>query len=238
MSESPESFSYSGNELETFALAANWKAYWSSRVRRFLGQDILEVGAGLGSTTKALNDRRFRRWLALEPDARMCEMLRTQCARGELPLGCEIRQGATTDLQPDERFDTILYIDVLEHIENDREELARVSDRLEAGGHIVIVAPAHNFLFSRFDHSIGHHRRYDRQMLREVVPHGMRVRELYYLDSLGLLASLANKLVLRSESPTRAQVRFWDSVLVTASRWMDPLLFHLVGKTVVCVLQK
>lgn len=238
MSESPESFSYSGSELEAFALATNWKSYWSDHIRRFLGQDVLELGAGLGATAKTLNDGRFRSWLALEPDARMCEIIRAQLGKGELPPAYQIRQGASTDLHPGERFDTILYIDVLEHIEHDREELGRVSGCLTAGGHIVIVAPAHNFLFSRFDQAIGHHRRYDRRMLRNIVPDGMRVRELYYLDSVGLLASLANKLVLHSESPTQAQIRFWDSLLVRASRWMDPLLFRLVGKTVVCVLQK
>jgi SAM-dependent methyltransferase len=238
MPDHTEAFAYSGNELETFAVAVNWKAYWSSQIDPYLGQDVLELGAGLGATARALNHRRYRQWLGLEPDKGMCAVVQAQQAQGQLPAVYQIRNGTSLDLAPAELFDTILYIDVLEHIEHDREELERVSAHLVPGGHIVIVAPAHNFLFTDFDKKIGHHRRYDKALLRAAVPAALRIKKLHYLDSVGMLASLANRLVLKSDTPKLSQIRLWDSVMVRASRWIDPLTGHRLGKSIVCILEK
>lgn len=238
MHENTESFSYTGNELESFAIAVNWKAYWSSQIDPYLGQDILELGAGIGATARALNHRSYRSWLGLEPDKNMCEVIESQLGQGVLPSTYQIRHGTSTSLNANDRFDTVLYMDVLEHIEHDREELERVTGHLVDGGHIVIVAPAHNFLFTSFDKKIGHHRRYDKGLLRAIVPANLNIRKMHYLDSVGMLASLANKLILKSDTPKLAQIKLWDSVMVRASRWIDPLTGHQIGKSIVCILQK
>lgn len=232
-----EQFIYSGNELEMFAAAVNWKAYWSSQIRPYLGHEVLELGAGLGATARTLNHKPYRRWLGLEPDQAMCETVRTRQGL-DMPENHQIRHGTSVDLAPDELFDTVLYIDVLEHIEDDRAELERACAHLVPGGHLIIVAPAHNRLYSDFDRKVGHHRRYDKAMLRAIVPAPLNVRQLHYLDSVGMLASLANRLVLKSDSPSPAQIRLWDSVMVRASRWLDVLTGHRLGKSIVCILEK
>ena len=62
-------FQYMGSELEIFAHANNWKSYVQSQLRPYLIGDVLEVGAGIGGTTRALNDGTQRRWVCLEPDS-------------------------------------------------------------------------------------------------------------------------------------------------------------------------
>ena len=239
MPMSSDAFSYSGNELENFSAAVHWKAYWGSEIAPFLGDEVLELGAGLGATARALNHRPYRKWVGLEPDLGMCQQVERMLGQGELPAGYAIRNGTSRDLGADEVFDTILYIDVLEHIEHDREELQRVARHLVDGGHIVIVAPAHNFLYTEFDRKIGHHRRYNKELLRAAVPAPLRIRKMHYLDSVGMLASLANRLVLKSDSPSAGQIRLWDSVMVRASRWVvDALTLHRLGKSIVCILEK
>jgi len=59
-----------------------------------------------------------------------------------------------------------------------------------------------------------------------------------YLDSAGLLASFLNRLALRQELPTRAQILFWDRVLVRVSRWTDPLCCRRVGKSLLVVFRR
>lgn len=239
MPTSPDAFSYSGNELENFSAAVHWKAYWASEIAPFLGNEVLELGAGLGATARALNHRPYRKWVGLEPDPGMCHQVKQRLGQGDLPAGYDIRHGTSSDLGADERFDTILYIDVLEHIEHDREELQRVAHHLVDGGHIVIVAPAHNFLYTEFDRKIGHHRRYNKALLRAAVPASLRITKMHYLDSVGMLASLANRLILKSDSPSAGQIRLWDSVMVRASRWVvDVLTLHQLGKSIVCILEK
>jgi len=238
MASETGTFAYSGNELELFAAAVHWKAYWSSQIEPYLGQQVLELGAGLGATARALNHRCYQRWVGLEPDDGMCAQLRKSMCEGGLPGCFELRHGTSRCLSSDERFDTILYIDVLEHIEQDRDELALVADHLTDGGHIVILAPAHNFLYSDFDNKVGHHRRYDKALLRAIVPHALRIKRMHYLDSVGMLASLANRWVLKAGTPTLAQVKLWDSGMVRASRWVDRLCGHRLGKSIVCILEK
>jgi 2-polyprenyl-3-methyl-5-hydroxy-6-metoxy-1,4-benzoquinol methylase len=231
-------YTYSGEELDVFAQATRWKAYWSGRIQPFIGRHVLEVGAGIGTNAQVFRPIPCERWVALEPDEAMCDRMREAGQQGLLPAGHEIRCGTSSSLTAHDTFDTILYIDVLEHIQDDGAELARVGRHLRPGGHLVIVSPAHAFLYSRFDRKIGHYRRYDKRSLRSVIPDGLALVTLHYLDSVGMLASLANRLLLRNDTPKASQVRLWDSFMVPASHVLDPLMRFQVGKSIICVLQK
>jgi hypothetical protein len=99
----------------------------------------------------------------------------------------------------------------------------------------VVLAPAHQFLFSPFDGAIGHWRRYNGAALANLTPRGCRIRARLALDSAGFLASLANRLLLKASMPSRGQIAFWDRVLVPISRIVDALTGRIFGKTVVMV---
>jgi SAM-dependent methyltransferase len=230
--------SYVGEELELFARATSWKAYVARQVAPYLGRDVLEVGAGFGGTTRWLARGSFRRWVCLEPDdtlaARLCESV----PFGAFASCCEAIAGTLEAIPPEPAFDTILYIDVLEHIEDDADELARATDRLRPGGRLVVLSPAHPWLFTPFDRALGHYRRYTKASLRAVAPPGTELTRLAYLDSVGLLASLGNRLILRSAMPSAGQIALWDKVMVRVSRLVDPLLAYSCGKSVLGVWRK
>lgn len=228
-------FKYAGSELDLFAAVLNWKSYWSRQIRPFLTGDILEAGAGIGANTRFLDPGDSGRYVCLEPDPQLIAQLRR-----ELPETRRTREVVCGTLQslPHQRFDTIVYIDVLEHIENDREELNLAASFLAPGGRIIVLSPAHQRLYTPFDAAIGHFRRYDRAMIRSISPAGLRLERLRYLDSAGLFASGANLLLLRQSMPTRAQLRFWDGWIVPCSRVLDKLFFYAIGKSIVAVWQK
>lgn len=234
----PAAGDYVGDELGLFAGAHRWKAYWSRRLAPFVRGRVLDVGAGLGATARVFAELPLKSYVALEPDRALCAQMREAAAAGAgFPPGFEVRAGTSADLDASERFDTILYIDVLEHIAADGEELARAARLLSPGGRIVVLSPAHQFLFSPFDAAIGHERRYDRASLRTAVPPGLAVERMQYLDSVGMLASLANRMLLRSSMPTAGQIRLWDRGMVPFSRWLDPLTGFRLGKTIIAVLR-
>jgi SAM-dependent methyltransferase len=230
--------SYKGSELELFEKAENWKAYYQDLIRDYLGQEVLEVGAGIGATTRALCGEKQSRWLCLEPDPAMGERIRTLINNHELPSTCEVRVGLVTDLQPQENFDTIIYIDVLEHIENDRAELKLSLSHLKPGGFLIVLSPAHQWLYTPFDEAIGHHRRYNKNSLSAVVPESLERVELKYLDCVGALASLGNRLVLKSSIPSAKQLTVWDKLMIPLSKVIDPLLGYRAGKSVLGVWRK
>ena len=227
-------FAYPGQELDIFAAASHWKAYWASRIRPWIRGDVLEVGAGLGANTAFLQNSDVCSWHCVEPDPGLAGRLANAVARLRV---CSVSRGTIASVVG-HQFDLILYIDVLEHIEADRCELATAADLLREGGHIVVVAPAHQFLFSEFDAAIGHFRRYNGASLRACSPPDCQLRAMLYLDCIGLFASAANRILLRQSQPTAAQIRRWDSYMVPLSRAIDPLLRYSVGKTICAVWER
>lgn len=226
---------YIGDELSLFSQALNWKLYWSAKLQPLVTSPVLEVGAGIGSNTRLLNNN-FESWLCLEPDQKQSDMIK----RG-LPL-VESLCGTLIDLPKDRTFKTILYIDVLEHIQDDKAEVQSAFDKLTEGGRLIVLAPAHQNLFSPFDDAVGHYRRYNTQSLEALTPtqndRPAFMEANYYLDSVGFLASWANSLFLRQSMPTKRQIWLWDKLMIPSSRIVDPLIRNKLGKTVVGVWQR
>lgn len=230
-----DEFHYVGSELDLFAACSNWKSYWSQRIGPYLQGDTLEVGAGIGSNTSFLSAAVRGRWVCLEPDPSLSAQL-TANLRG---VGDTERYknvcGTLENLAEDERFDTILYIDVLEHIEDDAGELKLAAARLRPGGRVLVLSPAHQFLYTPFDASIGHFRRYNRSSLRRISPPELQLEALFYLDACGVAASAANRLLLQQSMPTQKQLGVWDKWIIPVSRVIDPMLRYSLGKSVVGV---
>ncbi|KIL98713.1 Methyltransferase type 12 [Paramagnetospirillum magnetotacticum MS-1] len=158
-----------------------------------------------------------------------------------LPVQCRIQAGTTSDLiaaDQGERYDSVIYIDVLEHIEDDSGELARAFALLRPSGTLVVLSPAFQWLYTAFDHAIGHVRRYDRDRLTAIAPAGAASVRMSYLDSVGMAASMANRLLLRSGMPTLGQVLTWDRWMVPASRYFDPLIGGRFGKSILAVWRR
>ena len=223
---------YIGSELELFAHAHHWKSYYQRFIKPHLKGRVLEVGAGIGATTEILCDGSQTEWLCLEPDVELNRQIADAIHRKALPTCCRNRTGTIQDLERDDKFNTILYIDVLEHIAEDREELCCAASHLGPAGKLIILSPAHPCLYSPFDKSIGHFRRYTRRSLAKIAPAGLTCKRLIYLDSVGLLASGVNRLFLQQSMPQLRQILFWDRVLIPASRLLDPCLGYALGKSV------
>lgn len=233
-----EASHYIGNELELFSHAHNWKGYYRKPLSPFIRGEVLEVGAGIGETTAHLYNENVTTWLCLEPDASLANKIEKKINEKTLPANCRLQVGTTHSLSPNTFFDTIIYIDVIEHIEYDIQEIDRASALLKPGGHLIILVPAHQYLFSPFDKAIGHYRRYNKSRLQKVITYSLQKKKLFYLDSLGLLASLTNKWFLKKEYPTLKDVKFWDRIIIPVSKLIDPLIGYSTGKSLIGVWQK
>jgi SAM-dependent methyltransferase len=229
---------YQGNELNIFQHATVWKNYYGSLIGPYLEGKVLEVGAGMGTTTRHLCSGKQEKWICLEPDPQLYAELERKVKANELPSCCIPFKGIIQDLPKEEKFNTIIYIDVIEHIEKDAVELEHAARLLKNGGHLIVLVPAHQFLYSPFDRAVVHYRRYNKKMLKAVAPEGVTLRMMKYLDSIGLLASLVNKLVLKQKYPSMKQVRFWDKVIVRCSRVIDRLTVYRLGKSLLGIWEK
>ena len=229
-------FDYIGGELALFENAVQWKRYWRSQIAGFIRGDVLEVGAGIGANTEMLSGIPHRSWTCVEPDGTLAAQI---AARVNPPF--TIVNGTIEHIS--QTFDAILYIDVLEHIEDDTAEMARAAARLTPGGYLIVLSPAHANLFTPFDQAIGHYRRYSRQSLgdtaaRAVKGASLTLVKLNYMDSVGLMASAANRLLLRQSIPTKQQILLWDRLMVPFSRLLDPCFGGRLGKSILGIWKR
>jgi 2-polyprenyl-3-methyl-5-hydroxy-6-metoxy-1,4-benzoquinol methylase len=232
-----KNYQYPGSELDVFALATNWKRYYASFLKSYFRGRILEVGAGVGNNTLLLAPEACE-WWALEPDGALFDRLRKKVEKERGARNIKTVLGSLGSLDEHEKFDLILYLDVLEHIEDDQEELHRAARHLTFRGHLAVLSPAHSFLYSEFDRVIGHFRRYNRRSLTKLRPLDMRLVSLRYLDSCGTLLSLASRVLKLHPYPTRGQILFWDRFIVPLSRFFDLLSGFRIGKSILGVWEK
>lgn len=240
--DSNEAFAYVGNELDVFKHAHNWKQYWSACIRPYVRGTVLDVGAGLGANSPYLLNAAVTRLVRLEPDAQFVARLDREATEPADGRGSgaviENRMGTIGSLGHGERFDAILYLDVLEHIEDDRSEVSVAASHLNSDGALVVLAPAFQFLYSPFDKAIGHHRRYTRRTLAALTPSGFSLEVSRYLDAPGALLSAGNRLLLKHSSPTVDQIRFWDRRVIPLATLVDPLARAFFGRSVLCIWRK
>lgn len=229
---------YVGSELDVFRHVKNWKAYWAYMIAPYMGEEVLDVGAGIGATAINLSSRSYKTWVELEPDPKLAQRIVQSQKNGEIPESIEVRVGTAHDLSIDELFDTVLYIDVLEHIKEDKKELENIAKHVKPGGHVIVLSPAHQYLFTEFDRQVGHCRRYNKQQLKAIKPASFEIVCLKYMDSVGMLASLGNKLLLKSGNPTLGQLKLWDRMMVPMSRIIDLIIRFSMGKSILSIYKK
>ena len=227
---------YIGNELELFKNATNWKKYFSSIIAEYIHGDVLEVGAGIGINTNYLvNNSKISSITCIEPDPTLCLQIKKNHKETNITES-EIINGTIENTT--KTFDTIIYIDVLEHIEDSQNEIERITIRLNKGGNLIILVPAFNFLYSEFDKKIGHYRRYNKKLLRFDINKKLKEKKLFYLDSLGFFASLTNKIILKKNTPTEKNIHLWDKKLIPITKLTDKLICNTFGKSLIGVYQK
>jgi len=230
-------FTYPGTELDLFVAAMNWKRYVNSLIGKYIIGDVLEVGSGIGSNTGLLHHPDHRKWLCLEPDASLFQALKQTIYACGID-NCYSQNGTIEALGQEQLFDSILYLDVLEHIMKDREEMIKASQHLQIGGYLIILAPAYQWLFTPFDEAIGHYRRYSKSTLKEILPNSIGIVKLIYIDCVGLLAILGNKLLLKQSQPKLQQIKIWDGLMVPISRRLDSILGYRFGKSIIMIARK
>lgn len=227
---------YVGEELELFQHARNWKRYYTGFLRPYVRGRVLDASCGMGVNADLLYNEQVTTYTFLEPDLDLLNAVPKNVTTAAL-RNSERLHGTTVQLDG-RKFDTILYLDVIEHIEDSKAELQRAYDLLAPGGHLLILVPAFNSLYSAFDRAIGHFRRYDEPMLRAELPTGLDVLDMRYLDALGTSLSLANKWFLKRSTPSRGQLHFWDRVIIPVSRMIDVLVGHRFGRSLLCIAHK
>ncbi|MEX2099848.1 MAG: class I SAM-dependent methyltransferase, partial [Acidimicrobiia bacterium] len=182
------------------------------------GRDVLEVGAGHGSlTARFAGDGRHV--VATDLSVRCVDALRERFA-GRPDV--EVLLGDVMDQPVQPVFDSVVLVNVLEHLSDDLGALRRLSGTLRPGGHVVVFVPAFEGLYSDFDRRVGHMRRYRRaELLTPFAEAGLEPVEGKYVNTVGALAWWLVVRQLGIVPTTRGLLRVYDRAAVPELRLLE-----------------
>ena len=165
--------------LERFDKADWWIKYVNTKIKKFLKDDILEVGAGFGSFTKSYM-KNFQSITLTDMDDNSFSLLKKNFKNYEK---VKIVKSSVENIN--KTFNTILYFNVLEHIEEDTLEIESALKKLNTGGYLIILVPAHQKMYSKLDKAVGHFKRYDIDFFKKNQFKNAKTIKIQFLDILG-----------------------------------------------------
>lgn len=200
--------------LEIMASAPRYNSWQYQALAPYLGRRVLEVGAGIGNISQHLVDAEHDLVVLTDTDATYRERL--QARFGSRP---DVIVAPLTLPDPEagrrfarHRLDTVLALNVLEHIPDDVGALRTMSDMVEPEGRVVVLVPALEALYGVLDQELEHCRRYSRQTLRAAVEAaGLRVEALAWFNVAGMLGWWWNARIRRTPRIPRNQLRMFDA---------------------------
>ena len=177
--------------------AERYNRWMLEQLSPWLGQRVLEIGSGIGNFTRYLVGRELV--LATDLNPRYLRILANTFDRH---TRVEVTPLDLTAFDPAplaaKGIDTIVCLNVLEHVEDDREALRRLHAALVPGGRLLLLVPAHERLYGAIDRAIDHHRRYDRAgLLSRLTEAGFHVEHSVFFNRIGALGWYLNSVLLR-----------------------------------------
>ena len=225
-------------QLEVGRDAENYNAWIAEQFAPFVGRRVLEVGCGIGNLSKHWTDRDA--FVGIDTEAECVEKCAARFA--DRPQARFLRDavGAPDWVRrwSEHRPDTIVAVNVLEHIREDLEALRGWRDIVRAGGggHVCVFVPAFEFAYSPFDKRYGHYRRYAKDTLRDkMLDAGLDIVSLRYFNLPGLLGWWTTFVLLRRGDAVPGQINHYDKVVVPLVRRLEQLVPPPFGNSVVAV---
>ena len=206
-----------------------FNAWVMDLVRPHLHGRVFEIGCGQGNITELLLGEAVSALVALDVSPDHVEHVRRRWQH--LPHF----QGVCADVL--DAADTVICLNVLEHIEEDVAALAAMRQLLAEGGRLVLLVPALRGLYGSLDVGLGHHRRYTGEELRaKTTEAGLRLLECRYFGLAGVLGWFVNSRVLRRPILPARQLLLYDR-LVPLLRVIERLTGSPVGQSLFCVAE-
>lgn len=222
--------------------AVNYHKWILDEFRPFLGKRVVEVGAGTGSFSELLLQENIDSLSLVEP-SEMFGSLTAKVSQIKNQTKVDFYQSIFSEVASEifdkQKPDSIIYVNVLEHIEDDASELEFIYKTLGKGGRCFIFVPALMSLYGEFDRKIGHFRRYTKREVKEKCQAaGFKVLKSKYFDFAGMLPWFVKYKLLKSDSLDSGAVAMYDKMAIPFVRQMEKFVNVPLGKNVLMVAEK
>jgi len=218
--------------LERLTSARNYNRWLTDRLQRWVGRRVLEIGAGLGSMSEFILDR--ERVVLSDTDPYYLARLRERFASRPNVRITKLRLPEADGGLAAERLDTVICLNVLEHVPADVASLAAMRVLLPAGGRLVLLVPSLPSLYSTLDEALGHVRRYTpAELRRKFLDAGFRLLHLEYFNLAGIPGWWLTGRVLKRRLIPASSLSLYDA-LVPLFR-LERFLPWRVGQSLIAI---
>jgi hypothetical protein len=239
-----QEFSYPGRELEAMAGAYNYHRWILEIFKPYLGKQLVEVGAGRGSFSELiLGTHDCDRLSLVEPSAELYQELTSRIGRlkTDTEMNCyqQTFAAAASLIKERQAPDSVIYVNVLEHIADDELELKTINRTLVLGGRVFLFVPALPKLYGAFDDRVGHVRRYTRSELdKKLLAAGFKLVLSKYFDFTGIAPWWVKYCLLRSDNMPGSSVKFYDRFVIPFVSRIETLISPPLGKNIIAIGEK
>jgi len=202
--------------LEIMQGAPRYNRWQFSRIAPYLGRRVCEVGAGIGNMSSLMAEQGLDLLVLTDTDPSYRETLQGRFAGSQEVV---VDRVTLPDDSARIRFqhyqlDTVVALNVIEHITDDVEALKSMAAMLRPGGRAVVLVPAFQELFGSLDHELGHIRRYTRRSLSQRMSEaGFMVERAFYFNLVGMLGWWVNARLRKASRIPVGQLRYFDTLV-------------------------
>lgn len=234
MIKTPTSFQYSGTELDAVANAKNYYQWIIERFAPFLGRHVVEVGAGIGTFAKfIIASPGVESLLCVEPAENVFPVLAERFGSDARikTVHANIDQLGVVDAA-----DSLVAVNVLEHVEDDEAFLRSAAKIVVPGGHLLLFVPAHQFLYGSLDAAFEHYRRYSKRGLSSVVSRaGWEPVRISNVNIAGILPWLIAGKILRNTTLGHRQMWIFDRLVIPVIKKVESVREPFIGQSLLLI---
>lgn len=238
---------WTGSDGGGFSHFSNYRNFQYSIIKEYIGEKILEIGTGDKTFTQQILDNKGGKFdvLSIEPSD---TLVRLHEGKNHFPSNFNFQKLDLFDMGSDysSKFDTVLMIHVLEHIEKDAEAINHLHSLLKDGGYLLIQVPAYQWLFSDHDKMIGHFRRYSKKSLQgKIDTSRFEIVKMSHQDPIGIIGSLLYFKMLKVKLNTKDganlvknQGQFYENFIIPFEQYLEKYFSFPFGLNLTAILKK
>jgi len=204
------------------------------RLHRWVGRRVLEIGSGIGNLSAFLIERDCERLVLTDTREEYLDRLRMRFAKHPSVSVARLYLPAELGALTGQHFDTIICLNVLEHVDDDTASLQAIRRMLAPAGRLILLVPALPALYGTIDRALGHHRRYKRAPLTSLLEAtGFKVAHVEYFNLAGVPGWWFAGRILRRQMIPAASLKLYDA-LVPLFR-LERLIPWRVGQSLIAI---
>lgn len=226
---------YTGTStLESMSQAGFYNKWILNKFKKYLKGEILEVGCGIGNFTKTLSQ--YGKVTAIDIDDYLIKTA-NENVQSAIQTGYgDIEKGKY--FFKDKQFDTIVCINVLEHIKDDTTSLRNIQKLLKKNGNLILLVPIYDFLYSEIDKAVHHYRRYNpKTLIKKIEETGFTIILSRKLNFLGAIGWLISGKILKNKQITENKIKIFNLIAPFFLK-LEDLFEPLISTSVLIIAQK